>query len=106
MFFVEGLIHKIFDDPGFVHRDTGEVDPDKPQVQILGEIPLRNGQSKSQLESFSVSDPSFYKPFKGRFVKIPFTSYTPAPKVLGKQPVTYYALAEGVLPVLLDQESL
>ena len=39
MFQVSGVVLHLFDAPGRIDKDTGEVDDDKSKVQLLGETP-------------------------------------------------------------------
>ena len=65
MFQVSGVVLHLFDAPGRIDRDTGAVDDDKPKVQLLGEIPQRNGQAKFDVITLTCHNPSDFDGLKG-----------------------------------------
>ena len=72
------VVH-LFDAPGRIDKESGQIDDDKPKVQIMGEVPQRNGQVKFELVSLSCHNPADFSEFLGQRVTVPLgisVSYT------------------------------
>lgn len=77
MFQLCGVIVHIFDAPGRIDKESGQADDDKPKVQIMGEIPQRNGQVKYDLLSLTCHNADDFLPFLSQKVVIPFGFFSP-----------------------------
>lgn len=77
MFTVTGQVLHLFDAPGRIDKTSGEVDADKPKVQIMGEIPQRNGQVKYDIISLTCHSPEDFAGLKGRRVSVPLGMFAP-----------------------------
>lgn len=95
MFQVCGTVLHLFDAPGRVDKATGEADEDKPKVQILGEIPQRNGQVKFDLIALSCHSPEDFRPFLGKRVAVPLGMFAAA-----KEKIVYF-IPQGCKPTLV-----
>lgn len=77
MFQVSGVVLHLFDAPGRVDKTSGEVDADKPKVQIMGEIPQRNGQVKYDIIDLTCHSPEDFAGLKGKRVTVPLGMFAP-----------------------------
>lgn len=100
MFQVSGRVLHLFDAPGRKDRETGEVDEDKPKVQILGRIPQRNGQFKFDVIDLTCRDPEDFRPYLGRDVIVPLGIFSAAKEK------TIYFIPEGCKPSLAPSEAV
>ena len=94
MFQVSGVVLHLFDAPGRIDKETGEVDDDKPKVQLLGEIPQRNGQSKFDVIPLTCHNPADFDGLKGKRVVVPLGMFSPS-----KGNIVYY-IPQGCKPRL------
>ena len=94
MFQVSGLVLHLFNAPGRIDKETGAVDDDKPKVQLLGEIPQRNGEAKFDVITLTCHDPADFEAFKGKRVVVPLGMFSPS-----KGNILYY-IPKGCKPHL------
>lgn len=94
MFQISGVVLHLFDAPGRVDKETGAVDDDKPKVQLLGEIPQRNGQAKFDVITLTCHNPSDFDGLKGKRVVVPLGMFSPS-----KGNIVYY-IPQGCKPLL------
>lgn len=94
MFQVSGVVLHLFDAPGRIDKDTGAVDDDKPKVQLLGEIPQRNGQAKFDVITLTCHNPADFDGLKGKRVVVPLGMFSPS-----KGNIVYY-IPQGCKPRL------
>ena len=78
MFLLTGQVMHLFDAPGRIDKTSGEVDADKPKVQIMGEIPQRNGQIKYDIISLTCHSPEDFAGLKGKRVSVPLGMFAPS----------------------------
>lgn len=95
MFSVTGRVLHLFAAPGRIDRDSGEVDEDKPKVQILGSVPQRNGQHKYDLVSLTCHDLTLFKDLVGKDISIAIGVFAP------KAGQVIYFIPQGAKPVLV-----
>lgn len=96
MFNVEGRLLHIYENPGRVDKETGEADEDRPRIQVLGRIPLRNGQHNFGLVDLTCPSPSQYQALLGRDVVVPLGMFSPE-----KNRIIYF-IPQGSHPRLLE----
>ena len=77
MFQICGMVVHLFDAPGRIDKESGQIDDDKPKVQIMGEVPQRNGQVKFELVSLSCHNPADFSEFLGQRVTVPLGIFAP-----------------------------
>lgn len=94
MFEVSGIFLHQFDAPGKVDKETGQADEDKPKVQLLGDIPQRNGQSKMEVITLTCHDPSDFDGLKGKRIRVPLGMFSPS-----KGNIVYF-IPQGCKPFL------
>ena len=94
MFQVAGVVLHLFDAPGRIDKETGAMEDDKPKVQLLGEIPQRNGQAKFDVITLTCHDPADFEAFKGKRVVVPLGMFSPS-----KGNILYY-IPQGCKPRL------
>lgn len=71
MFNLTGQLAKVFVQPGGVSKKTGETFEDRDKVQLIGELPLPNGQTRLELVTLSVDDARPYEAVKGKTIRVP-----------------------------------
>lgn len=99
MFTVTGQVMKTFIQPGGVDKDTGEVAPATAKVQIMGEMPVRGGDSRLDLITLTVEDKKEYDGLKGKRIRVPLGFFAPS-----KGSIVYY-IAKGGKPELVTGEA-
>jgi hypothetical protein len=78
MFQVTGQVLHVYQDPDRTDKETGEVTKGRPKVQILGELPLENGQTKHDMITLSVDRKADYEPLVGSRISVPLGMFSPA----------------------------
>ena len=73
---ITGQVLHIFEKPA-VKRGDETIDA-KPQVQLLGEFFLPNGESRYELVTLSTDSPSDFEHFKGNNVSVPVGVFAPS----------------------------
>ena len=83
--------------PELVNKETGEVTREsRPKVQLVGDIPLPNGQSRFDMVSLTVDSKSEWEALKGRRVAVPLGMFAPS-----KNNIVYF-IPKGCRPRLLE----
>jgi hypothetical protein len=78
MFTVTGRVMHVFDQPGQINKETGEISPDTVKVQILGNMPVKNGQSKLDMITLTVEDKKTYVDLKNKDIRLPLGFFSPS----------------------------
>lgn len=78
MFTLTGQIVNVFQAPKGVSRKTGEEYGGQDKVQIMGEIPLENGQSRMDLVTLTTDQGEQLKKYEGRQITVPVSFYAPS----------------------------
>lgn len=95
MFNICGIVLHTFEQPKRVDSKTGEVLSDeKPKVQILGDMPLPNGQTRMEMVTLTCEDVKPYEALKGQKISVSLGIFAPA-----KGQVVYF-IPKGSFPVL------
>lgn len=77
MFTVTGEVMHVFDQPGRLDRETGEIGPDSVKVQIMGDMPIPNGQSRLDMITLKVSDRKSYADLQGKKIRLALGFFSP-----------------------------
>lgn len=85
MFNMTGEVINVFVTPRGTSKKTGEEFGGDDKVQIMGDIPLDNNQSKKELIEIRTSDPKSFQVLVGKVVTLPISFYAPSKGV-----VVYY----------------
>lgn len=96
MFQVTGQVVHIYDAPARADKETGDVGAEKPKVQIVGDIPLPNGQQRYDIITLTVQDKLEWQGLQGRRVAVPLGFFAPA-----RGNIVYF-IPKGCHPRLLD----
>lgn len=96
MFTVTGQVMKTFVQPGGLDKETGEVGPETAKVQIMGEMPVRGGDSRLDLVTLTVENVQEYEALKGKRIRVPLGFFAPS-----KGAIVYY-IAKGGKPELVS----
>lgn len=71
MFTLCGQVLNVFVQPGGVSKKTGEEYEARDKVQLLGELPLQDGQKRMELVTLTVDDARPFDAVKGKRVRVP-----------------------------------
>jgi hypothetical protein len=96
MFTINGLVTKVFTQPGKVDEKTGEVVEAKHKVQVLGEMPTQSGESRMELVTLTCQDRKIYDNLQGKQVSLPMGVFCPA-----KGQVIYF-IPKGGRPTVVE----
>lgn len=99
MFTVTGQVLKTFVQPGGVDKESGEVGPATAKVQIMGEMPVKGGDSRLDLITLTVDDKQTFDALKGKRVRVPLGFFAPS-----KGTIVYY-IAKGGKPELVPNDA-
>lgn len=99
MFTVTGQVMKTFIQPGGMDKETGELGPSSAKVQIMGEMPVKGGDSRLDLITLTVEDKKTFDDLKGKRIRVPLGFFAPA-----KGSIVYY-IAKGGKPELVTGEA-
>ena len=77
MFTMTGQVINVYITPKGTSRKTGEEFGGDDKVQIMGDIPLDNGQSKKELIEIRTSEPQTFQKLIGKPVTLPVSFYAP-----------------------------
>lgn len=96
MFQVTGTVIHTYDNPAAVDKTTGKVTrEEKAKVQLLGDIPLANGQSRFDMITLSCEDREEFEALRGQKVVVPLGMFAPA-----KEQIVYF-IPKGCHPALV-----
>lgn len=96
MFSVTGQVLHVFDAPPQVNKDTGEVTDGKHKVQILGDLPLLNGQTRKDMITLSCEDRAEFEALQGKTVAVPLGFFAPS-----KGTIVYF-IPKGAHPSVVE----
>lgn len=97
MFTVTGQVLKTFTQPGQVDKETGEVGKPSVKVQIMGEMPVKGGDSRLDLITLTVEDGKTFETLQGKHVRLPLGFFAPA-----KGSIVYY-IPKGSKPEIVPE---
>jgi len=92
MFTVTGQVLKTYYQEGRTDKETGEIEPGSHKVQLLGEMPVKGGDSRADLITLTVEDPKAYAGMKGKRIRVPLGFFAPQ-----KGNIVYF-IPKGSLP--------
>ena len=78
MFTVMGKVVHVFDQPGRIDQETGEKTPDSVKLQMMGQMPVPNGETRLDLITVKVEDKETYEKLKNKEIRLPAGSFAPA----------------------------
>lgn len=78
MFLITGRVEQTFMQGKSVDKETGEVQPSVPKVQIMGVVPVLGGDSRKELVTLSVPPGIDFKPLIDKKVAVPLGVFSPA----------------------------
>jgi hypothetical protein len=85
MFTVAGQVVNVFDQPGTLDKETGEMSPTTHRLQLLGNVPVQNGETRLDMITVKVDDRKIYENLKGKNIRLPIGVFSP-----GKNQIVYY----------------
>lgn len=77
MFTVTGQVLKTYHQEGRTDKETGEVEPESVKVQLLGEMPVKGGDSKADLVSLTIENEKTWAPFVGKNIRVALGFFAP-----------------------------
>ena len=79
MFQVTGQVVHVYDAPALVDKETLKVTrEEKPKVQIIGDVPLPNGQQRYDMITLTVDDKTEWEALQGQRVTVPLGFFAPS----------------------------
>jgi len=93
MFTVSGTVINLFDQKGKLNEETGEIAPTTPRLQMLGEMPMPNGEMRKDLITVKVENKEIYMQLVGKDIRLPIGVFAPS-----KGQIVYY-VPKGSKPV-------
>jgi hypothetical protein len=96
MFQVTGRLLHVYKDPDRIDRESGEVNKGKAKLQILGEIPLENGELRHDMITLSIDKKADYEALVGSRIAVPLGMFSPS-----KGQIMYF-IPKGGKPELID----
>jgi hypothetical protein len=78
MFTVMGKVVHVFDQPGRLDKETGEMTPDTVRLQMMGQMPVQNGATRLDLITVKVEDKGTYEKLKGKDIRLPVGAFAPS----------------------------
>lgn len=78
MFTVMGKVVHVFDQPGRLDKETGETTPDSVRLQMMGQMPVPNGETRLDLITVKVEDKETYEKLKGKDIRLPVGAFSPS----------------------------
>lgn len=92
MFTVTGQVLKTFVQPGQTDKETGETGKSAVKVQIMGEMPVQNGDSRLDLITLTVENQKTYDDLNGKKIRVPLGFFAPS-----KGAIVYF-IPKGSIP--------
>lgn len=87
MFFLKGQLVNLFESPKGVSK-SGEEYGGNSKLQVLGDIPLKNGECRKEIVTLSTDEPEKFKSFVGRDISLPVG-------IFSSKGVTHYFIPKG-----------
>lgn len=78
MFTLSGQIIHVYVQPTGVDKSTGDQYGGQDKIQILGAIPLSNGELKKDIVTLTTDQGDAFKALEGRSVSLPVSFYAPS----------------------------
>ena len=78
MFTVMGKVVHVFDQPGRLDKETGEMMPDTVRLQMMGNMPVQNGETRLDLITVKVENKETYEKLKGKEIRLPVGAFAPS----------------------------
>jgi len=70
-----GSVAHVFRAPDGLDKKTGETYEGGSRVQLMAQVPLKNGEAKFDLVTLSTDAPEAFEALKGRYVRVPVGAY-------------------------------
>lgn len=101
MFQVTGKVVHIYDAPEVVNKETGEITREsRPKVQLIGDIPLPNGQSRYDMVSLTVDSKDEWEALRNQHVAVPLGMFAPS-----KNNIVYF-IPKGCHPRIIGASTV
>ena len=91
MLTITGRLLHVFEKPATKRGD--EEIAAKPQIQLLGEYPLPNGEHRHELVTLTCDNPNIYRDLMDKIISVPVGVFSP-----GKNQVIHF-IPRGSMPV-------
>ena len=96
MFTVTGEVRKTFIQEGQLDKETGKVGESSIKVQILGEMPVKGGDSKDEIITLTIENQKAFEDLKGKYIRVALGFFSPS-----KGSIVYY-IPKGSIPQVLS----
>jgi hypothetical protein len=78
MFTVMGKVVHVFDQPGRLDKETGEMLPDTVRLQMMGQMPVDGGETRLDLITVKIDSKETYEKLKGKEIRLPIGAFAPS----------------------------
>jgi len=93
MFTVSGKVINVFDQQGKLDKETGVIGETTPRLQLLGNMPMPNGEMRMDMITVKVENKNVYEALEGKEIRLPIGVFAPS-----KGQIVYY-VPKGAKPV-------
>lgn len=70
MFTVTGQLMKVYKQEAAPNKETGEIEPPTWKAQILGDMPVRGGDTRLEISTLTVEDEKAYLALSGKKIRV------------------------------------
>jgi len=95
MFTVMGKVVNVFDQPGQTNKETGEIAPTTPRLQMMGQMPVQNGETRLEMITVKVEDKKTYAQLINKNIRLAVGAFAPS-----KGQIIYF-VPKGAKPELV-----
>ncbi len=95
MFTLTGRVVKTFIQPGQLNKQTCVIGNSAIKVQIMGEIPINEEESRLDLITLTVENQKAYEALQGKRIRVPFGFFMPQ-----KGDIVYF-IPKGATPEVI-----
>ena len=78
MFTVMGKVVNVFDQPGQTNKETGEISPTTPRLQMMGQMPVQNGEMRLEMITVKVEDKKTFTDLVNKTIRLPVGVFAPS----------------------------
>ena len=95
MFTVMGKVVNVFDQPGQIDKETGEIGKTTPRLQMMGQMPVQNGETRLEMITVKVEDKKTYSDLINKTIRLAVGAFAPS-----KGQIIYF-VPKGAKPELV-----
>ena len=98
MLTIIGKLENIFTKPEYLDKSSGELQPAKLYLQIMGKFPQENGDFRFEMKDVKADISTFekIKEFKNKQISVPVSPFTPR-----NSQAIYFSVPKGIIPTIV-----